>query len=64
MAQQNTVLTDFHQPSSKAHDPRSIGNQGILHQGSQVGALEYLPNAKGELDIYLSNTDGDLLNKL
>ena len=59
MAQDNTVLGNFHQPSSNQHPANSIGNQQIFDQGRQVGSVEYIPDAQGNMRLQVNNTSGN-----
>jgi hypothetical protein len=59
MASKDTVLGNFHQPSSYSHPDESIGNQQIFDNGTQVGSLEYVVDDTGSVDIQVYNTDGD-----
>ncbi|MDC7236774.1 MAG: hypothetical protein PQJ45_03245 [Sphaerochaetaceae bacterium] len=59
MAKKDTILTNFHKSSSKsAHRSDSIGNQGIINEGKQVGSIEYVPTSSGEIDLSFHNHKG------
>ena len=58
MPQDNTILGNFHAPSSDAHPGESIGNQQIFDGGLQVGSIEYIPDFDtGSLRLKVYNTD-------
>lgn len=65
MAQQDTILTNFHKASSKQHRGDSVGNQGVFNNGKQVGSIEFVPNAQTQsFDLQLHNKKGGHIKKL
>ena len=64
MAKDSTVLGNFHRPSSDKHPKESLGNQQVFDQGKQVGSLEYIPDAQGNMKIQLNNSKGKDISNL
>ena len=65
MAKNDTILGNFHRPSSNSHPASSFGNQQVFDNGRQVGSLEYNYNVNtGRVDILLNNTKGNPIGKL
>lgn len=64
MANKNTVLGNFHQPSSTVHPNSSFGNQQVFDNGRQVGSIEYSYNNNGNVDLTLNNTKGKPIGNL
>jgi hypothetical protein len=64
MPKDETILGNYHHPSSDSHPTESVGNQQIFDNGDQVGAIEYTPNSNGSFDLSVTNTAGDTVTKL
>ena len=63
--QPESILGNFHEPSSDSHPDESIGNMQIFERGEQVGSIEFFPNPTVEtLDLAVHNTDGDRIADL
>ena len=56
MGKDSAITGNFHRPSSDKQPSESIGNQQVFNQGKQVGSLEYIPDAQGNMKIQLNNT--------
>ncbi len=65
MANKNTILGNFHKPSSESHPSSSFGNQQIFDNRKQVGSIEYSYNTNtNNVDLTLNNTKGNKIGKL
>ena len=62
MAKSTTILGDLHLSKSPKH--QSGVNQQLIIEGKQEGAIEYIPNADGGVDLMLTNTKGKTITNL